>query len=68
MIEKTDNSNFANELSLCLHRTGSGRRCGLPFLIPIPAGKGGNPRPRLPGNISAPSLVSSASVQGGIPL
>ncbi len=26
-IEKTDNSNFVNELSLCRHRTLSGRRC-----------------------------------------
>jgi hypothetical protein len=34
MIEKTDNSNFANELSLCRHRTVSGRRCRLRVLNP----------------------------------
>jgi hypothetical protein len=34
MIEKTDNSNFANELSLCHHRTVSGRRCRLRVLNP----------------------------------
>jgi hypothetical protein len=32
MIEKTDNSNFVNELSLCRHRTVSGRRCRLRVL------------------------------------
>ena len=32
MIEKTDNSNFVNELSLCHHRTVSGRRCRLRVL------------------------------------
>jgi hypothetical protein len=34
MIEKTDNSNFVNELSLCHHRTVSGRRCRLRVLNP----------------------------------
>jgi hypothetical protein len=34
MIEKTDNSNFVNELSLCHHRTVSGRRCRLHVLNP----------------------------------
>jgi hypothetical protein len=34
MIEKTDNSNFVNELSLCHHRTVSGRRCCLRVLNP----------------------------------
>jgi len=34
MIEKTDNSNFVNELSLCRHRTVSGRRCRLRVLNP----------------------------------
>ncbi len=34
MIEKTDNSNSLNELSLCRHRTVSGRRCPLRVLIP----------------------------------
>jgi hypothetical protein len=34
MIEKTDNSHFVNELSLCHHRTVSGRRCRLRVLNP----------------------------------
>ncbi len=34
MIEKTDNSSFVNELSLCHHRTVSGRRCRLRVLNP----------------------------------
>jgi len=32
MTEKTDNSNSVNELSLCRHRTVSGRRCRLRVL------------------------------------
>src|SRR5713226_6952952 len=34
MIEKTDNSNSVNQLSLCRHRTVSGRRCRLRVLNP----------------------------------
>jgi len=34
MIEKTDNSISLNELSLCRHRTVSGRRCRLRVLNP----------------------------------
>jgi hypothetical protein len=34
MIEKTDNPNFVNELSLCHHRTVSGRHCRLRHLNP----------------------------------
>jgi hypothetical protein len=61
--QETTNSSLTKDLPRCQHRTRTGHRCRFSVL---------NPQSHLcfpgPGNIFLPSLVSPASVQGGIPL